>query len=93
MKELLFRTHAIKRMAQRDISKDDILTALENGHVIMYYADDKPFASQMVLGYSGRRPLHILIAEDSASTATIVITVYEPDPDRWNDSYEERKQQ
>ncbi len=91
MAKLIFRIHALKRMAQRSISKNDILEVLKTGHVIMYYPDDKPFASKMVLGYAGQRPLHVLIAEDSDSDTIIVITVYEPDPEKWNATFEERK--
>jgi hypothetical protein len=42
-----------------------------------------PYPSRLVLGWIGKRPLHIVIAENMESQETIVITVYEPDSDKW----------
>ncbi|MGH2495853.1 MAG: DUF4258 domain-containing protein [Ktedonobacteraceae bacterium] len=43
--QLVFSTHAIKRMFERSISKADIRRVLVNGEVINEYPDDKPYAS------------------------------------------------
>lgn len=91
MNKLLFRTHAIQRMAQRNISKEDVCNVVNTGRTILRYPDDKPFASRLILGYSNERPLHVLLAEDFASATNFVITVYEPHPDKWNEQFEERR--
>jgi len=78
-------------MAERGITKADICKVLENGRVIMRYPNDTPIASRIVLGYSGKRPLHVVAADDDSTATTIIITVYEPGPDRWHDGFEERK--
>lgn len=40
--QLVFSTHAIKRMFERSITKADIRRALISGEVINDYPDDKP---------------------------------------------------
>ncbi len=64
---------------------------LENACIIIRYPDDTPFTSYSVLGYSGKHPLHVVAADDDSTATTIVITVYEPSPDKWHDGFEERK--
>ena len=40
---LEFRVHAIKRMAQRAISKQDVQHVLQTGETIEAYPEDKPY--------------------------------------------------
>jgi hypothetical protein len=47
---LVFRVHAIQRMFQRQISKDDVRHVLETGDIIEEYLDDVPYPSRLVLG-------------------------------------------
>ena len=84
---IIFRVHAIQRMFQRRISLDDVRRALETGETIESYPDDVPYPSSLVLGWSRSRPLHLVVADNDADRQTIVITVYEPDPDLWDDQY------
>jgi len=35
---------------------------------------------------SGRRPLHVVAAYDEVGHEIVVVTVYHPDPDRWEDN-------
>lgn len=52
--KLVYRTHALKRMAQRDIGPDDIERALEDVEIIESYPDDTPYPSYLVMGWSGK---------------------------------------
>ena len=47
---LVFRIHAITRMFQRRISKDDVRQVLENGETIETSPRDTPYPSRLVLG-------------------------------------------
>jgi hypothetical protein len=89
---LVFRVHAIKRMFQRRVSKDDVRHVLESGETIETYAHDTPYPSRLVLGWSNARPLHVVAADNAATGETIVITVYEPDPEEWERDCKRRKQ-
>jgi len=89
--ELVFRVHAIKRMFERGVSIEDVRHVLETGEHVEEYPDDKPFPSRLTLGFVGSRPLHVVAAEDRESNAAIIITVYEPRPEQWDNKFRRRK--
>lgn len=86
---LIFRVHALQRMAQRSISVEDVRQILEMGEVIEDYPEDFPYPSALFLGQIGERSLHVVAATTPAER--IVITVYEPDPTRWDADLKRRK--
>ena len=89
---LVFRVHAIQRMALRDdISEAEVHAVLTTGEAIEEYLDDTPFPSRLVLGWVGSRPLHVVAADNPEEEDTIVITVYEPEPDQWEVGFRRRR--
>ena len=88
---IVFRVHAIQRMFLREISVEDVRQVLDTGEVIEDYPDDTPYPSRLILGWRGNRPLHVVAAYNATDQEMIVITVYEPDPDRWEPGYKRRK--
>ncbi len=78
-------------MFRRRISERDVRQALETGVVIEEYPHDTPYPSRLVLGWCGPRPLHVVIADDLEARETIVITVYEPDPEQWEPGFLRRR--
>ena len=91
-KKLIFRVHAIQRMFQRHIEEEDVRIALETGEVIEDYPDDTPYPSQLILGWAGARPIHIVVARNDKEHELIVVTVYVPDINLWQPGYRRRKQ-
>lgn len=89
---LVFRVHAVQRMFQRRITEEDVRHVLQTGEVIDRYPDDTPYPSRLVLGFCGARPIHVVAADDSQTELTIVISVYEPDPARWDVTFRRRNQ-
>ena len=89
---LVFRVHAIQRMFERAITKEDVRQALATGKTIEAYPEDQPYRSRLVLGWVGTRPIHVVVADNPLQQETIVITVYEPDPTRWETGFEGRRQ-
>lgn len=88
---LVFRVHAIQRMFERQLSEEDVRVGLASAEVIEEYPDDKPYPSKLVLGWLGARPIHVVVADNAAAQETIVITVYEPDPEQWEPDFKRRK--
>ncbi len=88
---LVFRVHAIKRMFQRRISKDDVRHVVETGETIEAYPHDTPYPSRLVLGWRQACPLHVVAADNVDTGETIVITTYEPDPDEWERDWKRRR--
>lgn len=78
-------------MAERGFSPDVIKQTIENGIVIKEYPDDKPYPSRLILGFDGTRPVHVVSAYNPDDDTEYVITVYEPDSERWEDNFRVRK--
>ena len=88
---LVFRVHAIQRMYQRHVSEEDVRYLLETGEAIREYPEDRPYPSRLMLGWLGAQPMHLVVADNLASSETIVITVYEPDPNLWEPGFRRRR--
>jgi len=87
----IYRTHAIERIFEREISDNDVEKCVINGIVIEKYIDDKPYPSFLVLGYENndlKKPLHVVYAKNDENI--IIITAYRPDKDKWVDDYKKR---
>ena len=74
------------------ISTDEILAVLDSGEIIEEYVEDVPYPSCLILGRTrAGRPLHIVCAPVLDEGRLIIITVYQPDPTRWEDDWRRRK--
>jgi hypothetical protein len=66
------------------IRVDEVLEAIDAGEIIEEYPEDEPYPSCLIFGRTGaKRPLHIVCAPVLAEQRLVVITTYQPDPDRW----------
>lgn len=88
---LFFRSHAIKRMFERNVKPEDVRHVLATGKAIREYPDDTPYPSRLILGWVANKPLHVVVAEDAGTETTIIITVYAPDPTIWEADFERKK--
>ena len=90
-RKVVYRVHAVQRMFARGISAEDVGQVLATGEIIEDYPDDKPYPSRLLLGWSGKRPLHLVVAYNAEENEEILITVYEPDPSQWDEEFRRRK--
>ncbi len=75
------------------IRVDEVLQVLDTGEIIEEYPDDSPYPSCLIFGRTGLgRPLHIVCGAVSAENRLIIITLYQPAPDRWEPDFRRRKQ-
>ncbi len=88
---IIFRIHAIERMFERRISEEHVRRVLQHGETIEDYSDEMPHPGGLMLGKHGKRPLHVVVAENTNEGESIVVTVYEPDPSQWKSNSRERK--
>ena len=89
--KIIFRVHAIQRMFERGITVMNVRRVLESGETVEDYSSEMPEPSRLILGFQGRRPLHLVTAENPASHELTVITVYVPNSDKWNKDFKSRK--
>lgn len=87
----MFRVHAIQRMFERGISVKSVAEALRSGETIEDYSTEMPEPGRLILGFQGRRPLHVVASENRESSESTVITVYIPDTDLWNNGFKDRR--
>lgn len=88
--KIIYRLHAIERMFERNISVEAVPNVINGGKIIEDYPDDKPYPSKLILGYVNNKPVHVVCAVNKAKDEIIIITVYEPDKEKWNSNFERR---
>ena len=89
---VIFCMHAIQRMFARRISVENVLQVLQSGEMIEDYSDEMPAPGGLMSGKPGRRPIHVVMAENVKEDEIVVITVYEPNSSQWNPGFRDRKE-
>lgn len=78
--DYLYTEHALRRMIERGIRRNEIEEAVLSSEVIEDYPEDKYGPSCLLLGFTRmNRPLHVQVSVRPVR----IITVYEPDPGQW----------
>jgi hypothetical protein len=77
-RQVLWRQHALERMLERGITREQLFVALEQGEIIESYPDDRPFPSHLIL-HAGENPIHVVAAIDEKNSRCFIVTVYHPD--------------
>lgn len=81
--EFIFSQHAVDQSIVRHISVEECHEAIAAGEIIEDYPHDKYGPSCLIFGMTkGSRPLHVQCSYPHRP-AIIIITLYEPDPNRW----------
>lgn len=66
------------------VTDEEVYEAVCNGEVIESYPNTAPYPCVLVFGMTAAgRPLHAVFAYDEGDDRSVVVTVYEPDPARW----------
>lgn len=86
-----YSTHAVKRMLEKDVTTREVEQTIFYGEVIQEYKDDKPFPSKLVLNFIGKRPIHVVVAQNTETKECIVVTCYEPDIIIWTIDFKTKK--
>lgn len=89
--DVIFRLHAVQRMFERNISTENVRRVLSEGVVIEEYPDDTPYPSRLILGWCEGRPIHVVVAINEEDSSVIVVTVYEPDQEKWDADLSRRR--
>jgi hypothetical protein len=89
---VLFTGHALRRMFQRGLGKNDIIEVLKAGECIAEYPEDRPYPGYLVLGFAGSWPVHIVVARNVADETCYVVTAYVPDRSLWSDDFRIRRE-
>lgn len=86
---IFYSKHAVFEMENEQFGKifdREVEEAVLSGEIIEEYPDDKPYPSVLIFGKTKKnRPIHLVCAYNKVEDTGIIITVYHPDPLRWND--------
>ena len=86
-----FSKHAVDQSILRQIRVQEIREAITNGQVIEDYPEDKYGPSCLIAcSTQAQRPIHVQCSYPTRSLIK-VITVYEPNPQRWNQDFTQRR--
>jgi hypothetical protein len=83
--------HAVQRMFERKIPVSSVSHAVRSGETIEDYSAEMAQPGRLILGFHGKRPLHVVVSEDPKAGEITVITVYIPDLDRWDRQFKSRR--
>jgi len=89
--KIIWRQHALTRMLERGISREEIKTCIRNGEIIECYDNDKPFPSVLIYGSSEKHILHVLAAYGSNDETCYIVTAYKPDEKHFKNDLRTRR--
>ena len=84
-----YTVHAQMQMAERHVTDSEVVETIsgEDAEVIEDYPEDKYSPSCLIYGVTASgRILHV-----QSNHQAVIITVYEPDPDKWDDFKRRRR--
>lgn len=87
---IILRVHAVQRMFERDISIAEVEELVRSGETIELRPDDTPYPSRLVHRQIAGRHIHAVLADNVAGNEVFVVTVYLPDPARWDSTFRRR---
>ncbi len=83
--------HALRRMLERGISREEVKHIIATGISIEEYLDDKPFPSVLLFGQCQKQPLHVVLACDCSNHKVFLITAYRPDKKHFESDFKTRR--
>ncbi|MBI2569771.1 MAG: DUF4258 domain-containing protein [Candidatus Schekmanbacteria bacterium] len=86
-----WQLHALERLQERGISRDEVFTAILKGEAIETYLTDRPLPSCLVF-HKRQEPLHVVASLDAATGTAYVITAYRPDQEHFESDYKTRRE-
>jgi hypothetical protein len=78
-------------MFERDVSVKSVVGAVEMGETIEDYSAEMPEPGRLILGFHGKRPFHVVASHNLETNETTIITVYLPDPRKWDKTFKSRR--
>ncbi len=88
--DVVWRDHAIKRLRERKISREDVRNAIFNGEIIEDRPDDVPVPCCLVLG-ADVKGIYLHVICGMIDGIVFIISAYYPDPERWEADLMTRK--
>jgi hypothetical protein len=90
--KILWSVHAIKKLRAEGLRKALVEESLKACELIEdYHTEGRPLPDCLVLGFISAEPVHIVVAIDTDFDRILIVTVYRPSVERWEDDWKTRK--
>ena len=89
--QIEWRKHALQRMFERSIQREEVIKTLLRGEIIEMYKYDTPFPSMLYFAMVNNRPLHVVAAFEKVNSKVYIITAYEPNVEEFESDFKTRK--
>lgn len=90
-KALRWTNHIFVRLVQRNISMQDVVSAIMGGEIIEDYPEDYPYPSCLIIGYTiSKKTIHVVCGVGESEVW--LITAYYPNKEKWYDDCKTRKE-
>ncbi len=90
--KILWSLHAVRKLRTENLRKSAVEKSLRNAVLVEDYQPcGRPLPDCLVLGFTDRDPLHVVAAIDKDFDRIFIVTVYRPDPKRWENDWKKRK--
>jgi hypothetical protein len=92
-RQVKWSIHALAELAVESVTTHDVEAALEHPEILEVYPDQHRFLPDclvMAIDATGN-PLHCVIAINQAQNYILIVTVYRPSPEVWQDDWKTRK--
>jgi len=91
-KRISWQKHALTRMLERGIYKEEVRHTLLKGEAIEEYHNDKPYPSFLMFRMNKtNKPLHVVASVDRQKQWCYIITAYRPDETHFENDFKTRK--
>ncbi len=91
-KRVQWSEHARKRSAKRGFTPDGVLAVLASGEIIEEYPESRSFPAALLLGFVGKRPLHVVAALDPDAQASVYHHGVRPTLDKFEADWKTRRE-
>jgi hypothetical protein len=92
--KIYWSLHAVKKLRTEGLRKIEVENSLKECIIIEDYPmEGRPLPDCLVLGFIGSDPVHSVIAIDRDFDRILIVTVYRPSAERWEDDWKRRKRQ
>jgi hypothetical protein len=90
--QINWQRHALTRMLERNISRDEVKEVISLGEIIEEYPNDYPLPSYLMF-YNDIKPLHVVLSYNETNHKTYIITAYQPNLNHFEADFKTRRQQ
>lgn len=87
----LLSEHAFDKLRLLDCTFSEFDVTLAKAEVIEEHDLGDAGTKEVLLTLEWRRCLHVVVVVDDRRAEERIVTVYEPDPDRWSPDYRKRR--